>query len=110
MVSVLDPESGDLVVHAVSGSEEEGHESVRYTGRRRAPRAHSGGKSTLALPRLGDEPRFLNRLGLLRPTSGVHCRADQPGRQPARRAGGAAEYTGRGLLAGARAPSKWSPA
>ena len=64
MVSVLDPENGDLVVHAVNGNEDEGHESVRYQAGEGLLGLILEEKSTLALPRLGDEPRFLNRLGL----------------------------------------------
>ncbi|MDO8932652.1 MAG: nif-specific transcriptional activator NifA [Rhodocyclaceae bacterium] len=66
MVTVLDPESGDLVVNAVSGQDEDEDESapVRY---------HSGEgviglileeKRTVALTAAGNDPRFLNRLGI----------------------------------------------
>lgn len=64
MISVIDPETGDLVVNAVQGIEPQEFEPVRY---------HSGegvlglileeGK-TVALPSIASSPRFLNRLGI----------------------------------------------
>lgn len=64
MVSVLDPDTGDLVVNAVSGGEQEGREPVRYQPGEGLLGLILEEKRTLALPRLGDEPRFLDRLGL----------------------------------------------
>lgn len=64
MVTVLDPASGDLVVNAVSVQDDAELGAIRY---------HSGEgllglildeKRTIALARTGDEPRFLNRLGI----------------------------------------------
>ncbi|MDK9726231.1 MAG: nif-specific transcriptional activator NifA [Sterolibacteriaceae bacterium MAG5] len=64
MVSVVDPESGDLVVNAVHGASLAEDEPVRY---------HSGEgilgvlleeKRSIALPAAGRDPRFLNRLGI----------------------------------------------
>ena len=64
MVSVLDPESGDLVVNAISGGDEAGHESVRYQAGEGLLGLILEEKKTVAIARLGDEQRFLNRLGL----------------------------------------------
>jgi len=64
MVSVLDPETGDLVVNAINGSEEPGHETVRYQAGEGLLGLILEEKRNVALSRLGDEPRFLNRLGL----------------------------------------------
>ena len=64
MVSVVDPESGDLVVNAIHGASVAEDEPVRY---------HSGEgilgvlleeKRSIALPAAGRDPRFLNRLGI----------------------------------------------
>ena len=67
MVSVLDPESGDLVVHAVSVQDEidqREQASVRYQAGEGMLGLILEEKKTIALPRTGDEPRFLNRLGI----------------------------------------------
>jgi len=67
VVTLLDPESGDLVVNAVSVEDESA------PGERETVRYHSGEgllgliveeKRTIALARTGDDSRFLNRLGL----------------------------------------------
>ncbi len=64
MVSVVDPDAGDLTVHAVHGLDSEEYEPVRYQpGEGLIGMILEGGR-TVAIPRLGDEPRFLNRLGL----------------------------------------------
>jgi Nif-specific regulatory protein len=64
MVSVVDPDVGDLTVHAVHGLESEVYEPVRYQpGEGLIGMILEGGR-TVAIARLGDEPRFLNRLGL----------------------------------------------
>jgi Nif-specific regulatory protein len=64
MVSVVDPDVGDLTVHAVHGLESEVYEPVRYQpGEGLIGMILDGGR-TVAISRLGDEPRFLNRLGL----------------------------------------------
>ncbi|MFT3963816.1 nif-specific transcriptional activator NifA [Propionivibrio sp.] len=64
MVSVLDAASGDLVVNAINGSDDDGRERVRYQPGEGLLGLILEEKRTLALPRLGDEPRFLDRLGL----------------------------------------------
>ncbi len=67
LVSLLDEESGDLLISALHNDDPEPFESVRYRpgegiiGRileRNAP---------WILPRIGDEPRFLDRLSLYEP-------------------------------------------
>ena len=64
MVSVVDPDTGDLTVHAVHGLDSEIYEPVRYQpGEGVIGMILEGGRS-FAIARLGDEPRFLNRLGL----------------------------------------------
>ena len=64
LVGVVDADAGDLSVHAVHGLEDEEFESVRYRpGEGLIGTILDGGRSC-AVARLGDEPRFLNRLGL----------------------------------------------
>ena len=64
MVSVVNPDSGDLEVHAVHGLDQAEFEPVRYQpGEGLIGMILEGGR-TVAIPRLGDESRFLNRLGL----------------------------------------------
>ena len=67
MVTVVDPESGDLVVNAVSvedDAERGGLSSVRYQSGEGLLGLILDEKRTIALPRTGDDPRFLDRLGL----------------------------------------------
>ena len=64
LVTVVDPESGDLVVHAVSLDEEGDHGDVRYQPGEGLLGLILEGKSTIALACVGDEPRFLNRVGI----------------------------------------------
>jgi Nif-specific regulatory protein len=67
MVTVLDPESGDLVVNAVSVEDDangSGHGAVRYPSGEGLLGFILEEKRTIALPRAGDDPRFLNRIGL----------------------------------------------
>ncbi len=64
MVAVVDAEAGDLSVHAVHGLESDEFESVRYRAGEGLIGALLEGGRTCAVARLGDEPRFLNRLGL----------------------------------------------
>ena len=64
MVTVVDPENGDLVVHAVSVQDESEHASVRYQPGEGLLGLILAEQRTIALPRTGDEPRFLNRLGV----------------------------------------------
>ena len=64
MVSVVDPDTGELCVHAVHGLDSEVYESVRYQrGEGLIGMILEDGRS-VAIPRLGDDPRFLDRLGL----------------------------------------------
>ena len=70
MVTVLDPESGDLVVNAVSVEDDSArdrpnaHTSIRYQSGEGLLGLILEEKRTIALPRTGDDPRFLDRLGL----------------------------------------------
>ncbi len=67
MVTVLDPESGDLVVNAVSVEDETvkpGQASVRYQSGEGLLGLILDEKRTIALARTSDDPRFLNRLGI----------------------------------------------
>ena len=64
MVSVVDPDAGDLSVHAVHGLDSEEFEPVRYQPGEGVIGMILEGGRTVAISRLGDEPRFLNRLGL----------------------------------------------
>jgi len=67
MVTVIDPESGDLVVNAVSVEDEGGggdHAAVRYQSGEGLLGLILEEKRTIALARTGDDPRFLNRLGI----------------------------------------------
>ncbi|MCX9154649.1 nif-specific transcriptional activator NifA [Niveibacterium sp. 24ML] len=64
MISVLDADSGELVVSAVQGIEAEDFEPVRYqTGEGVMGLMLEEGK-TMALPSIASDPRFLNRLGI----------------------------------------------
>jgi Nif-specific regulatory protein len=64
MISVLDPDTGDLVVNAVQGGESHGIESIRYQpGEGVLGLILEEGK-TIALPSIASHPRFLNRLGI----------------------------------------------
>ncbi len=64
MVSVVDADAGDLSVHAVHGLESDEFQSLRYQpGEGVLGRILESGRSS-AVARLGDEPCFLNRLGL----------------------------------------------
>jgi Nif-specific regulatory protein len=62
MVSVLDPDSGDLVVHAVHGMA--AAEPVRYQPGEGILGLLLEDKRSVALPIAGRDPRFLNRLGI----------------------------------------------
>ena len=64
VVSVVDPDSGDLAVHAVHGMEQAEYEAVRYQPGEGliGPMLEFG--RTIVLERAGDEPGFLNRLGI----------------------------------------------
>jgi len=64
MVSVLDPDSGDLVVHAVHGADVQETEPVRYQPGEGILGLLLEDKRAVALPIAGRDPRFLNRLGI----------------------------------------------
>jgi len=64
MVSVVDPDSGDLVVHAVHGAEMADAEPVRYQPGEGILGVLLEDKRSIALPVAGRDPRFLNRLGI----------------------------------------------
>ncbi len=64
MVSVVDPDSGDLTVHAVHGLDHTEFEPVRYQAGEGLIGLILEGSRTVALARVGDDPRFLNRLGI----------------------------------------------
>jgi Nif-specific regulatory protein len=64
MVSVVDPESGDLVVNAVHGSEIDGADPVRFQPGEGILGVLLEDKRSIALAVAGRDPRFLNRLGI----------------------------------------------
>jgi len=64
MVSVLDPDSGDLVVNAIHGAEMPADEPVRYQPGEGVLGVLLEDKRSIALPVAGRDPRFLNRLGI----------------------------------------------
>ncbi len=64
MISVLDPERGDLVVNALNGSDEAHAEAVRYRSGEGLIGVILEENVVIARERLGDDPRFLNRLKL----------------------------------------------
>ncbi|MCP5419080.1 MAG: nif-specific transcriptional activator NifA [Gammaproteobacteria bacterium] len=67
MVSLLDPEKGDLLVSAVHGQARLGGREVRYRlGEGVVGQVLTRGE-TIVLPRVADEPRFLDRLNLYDP-------------------------------------------
>ncbi len=64
MVSVLDPEAGDLVVHAVQGTDVGSDEPVRYQPGEGIVGLLLEDKRSEALPVVGRDHRFLDRLGI----------------------------------------------
>jgi Nif-specific regulatory protein len=64
MVSVVDPDSGDLVVHAVQGADLADAEPVRYQPGEGIVGMLLEDKRSVALPVAGRDPRFLNRIGI----------------------------------------------
>ena len=129
LVSLLDQETGELLVSALHNDDAEPFESMRYRPGEGVIGRILERNEPWILPRLGDEPRFLDRLGLYQPDLpfiGVPIRigadaagvfAAQPpladdllpvarplprdGRQP-HRPGGAAGAQGRGRAAALR--------
>jgi Nif-specific regulatory protein len=67
MFCLVDEETGDLLISALHGESAEPFESVRYApGEGVVGSILMEGESRI-LPRLGDEPKFLDRVGLFRP-------------------------------------------
>ena len=64
MISVVDPDSGDLAVHLVQGMDHGEFEPVRYQSGEGLLGVILEGGRTVALKRVADDPRFLNRLGI----------------------------------------------
>ena len=67
MVTVLDQESGALVVNAINGQDKSDlreYASVRYQPGEKLLGLILEGKKSIALMRTGDDKRFLNRLGI----------------------------------------------
>jgi Nif-specific regulatory protein len=64
LVSVVEPETGDLVVNAIHGAEVDGAEDVRFQPGEGILGVLLENKRSIALPVVGRDPRFLNRLGL----------------------------------------------
>ena len=64
MISVVDPVSGDLVVHAVHGAALASAEPVRYQPGEGILGILLEDKRSIALPVAGRDSRFLNRLGI----------------------------------------------
>ncbi len=85
MFCLVDEETGDLLVTALQGEDAQPFESIRY-------RPGEGVVGTILmrgepwiLPRLGDEPRFLDRLRVFKPELpfiGVPVRIGEEGRRP----------------------------
>ncbi|WP_172202885.1 nif-specific transcriptional activator NifA [Niveibacterium sp. COAC-50] len=64
MISVLDSDSGELVVNALQGVEAEDFEPVRYQAGEGVLGLILEEGKTVALPSIASNPRFLNRLGI----------------------------------------------
>lgn len=64
MISLVDPDVGDLLVYAVHGLDDDEFQSVRYQPGEGLIGAILEERQTVALSRLGNETRFLDRLGL----------------------------------------------
>ncbi|NVN88945.1 MAG: nif-specific transcriptional activator NifA, partial [Rhodopseudomonas sp.] len=64
MVSVLDPENGDLVVNAVHGASVDETEPVRYQSGEGILGVLLAEKRSISLAVAGRDPRFLNRIGI----------------------------------------------
>ncbi|MEJ2645477.1 MAG: nif-specific transcriptional activator NifA [Gammaproteobacteria bacterium] len=67
MVTLLDPDSGELLVSAVHSDDPERAGSVRYRAGEGVLGAIIAGGDTVVVERIADEPRFLDRLGLYDP-------------------------------------------
>jgi Nif-specific regulatory protein len=64
MITVVDPQDGDLVVNAVHGLDASVYVPVRYQAGEGVLGLVLELNRTVALSRAGDDPRFLNRLGI----------------------------------------------
>ena len=64
MISVLDADSGDLVVNAVQGIEPHAFEPIRYQAGEGVLGLILEEGKTVALPSVASNPHFLNRLGI----------------------------------------------
>ncbi|MGE5466496.1 MAG: nif-specific transcriptional activator NifA [Ignavibacteria bacterium] len=64
LVTVVDPDSGDLVVNAIHGADVDADEPVRFQPGEGILGVLLEDKRSIALPVVGRDPRFLNRLGL----------------------------------------------
>ena len=67
MVSVVDPDTGELTVHAVHGMEDSEYEPIRYQPGEGLIGQILEVNNTVAISCLGDDGRFLNRLELYEP-------------------------------------------
>jgi len=67
MVSVVDPDTGELRAHAVHGMEDSEYEPIRYQPGEGLIGQILEENRTLSIPCLGDDARFLNRLELYEP-------------------------------------------
>jgi Nif-specific regulatory protein len=64
LVTVVDPESGDLVVNAIHGADIDSADPVRFQPGEGILGVLLEDKRSVAVPVVGRDPRFLNRLGL----------------------------------------------
>jgi Nif-specific regulatory protein len=67
LVSLLDQDTGELLVSALHNDDAEPFEAIRYRPGEGVIGRILERNEPWVLPRLGDEPRFLDRLGLYRP-------------------------------------------
>jgi len=80
LVSLLDEERGELLISALHGQDAEPFEAVSYRPGEGVIGHILTANAPWVLPRLGDEPRFLDRLNLYdpdRPFIGVPIRCDE---------------------------------
>jgi Nif-specific regulatory protein len=69
MITLIDGDDGDLLVEAVYGVAEERSREVRYHAGEGITGVMLKSGGPLAIPRLGADPRFVNRLGVYPPES-----------------------------------------